>query len=165
MNNVGKDQSSADQIKACNENAEDDNNGEGELLSTSKAFYVSLDDNPNMIVFNKLEKILEKMQEEKAGVPIKTVKTFMTKIPSVFTGQDLINWLMANMDFSEINEALCLANRMASFGYFFPIDDHVLSVKNDSTYYRFQVSAAAKCSNVITNRSCAYTASISERTD
>ena len=30
------------------------------------------------------------------------------------------------------------ANRMAAFGYFFPIDDHVLAVKNDHTYYRFQ---------------------------
>ena len=26
------------------------------------------------------------MQDEKTGVPIKTVKSFMTKIPSVFTG-------------------------------------------------------------------------------
>ena len=112
---------------------------EEELLSTSKAFYVSLDDNPNMIVFKKLEKILDKMQDEKLGVPVRTVKTFMTKIPSVFTGQDLINWLMANMELGEAQEALCLANRMASFGYFFPIDDHVLTVKNDNAYYRFQV--------------------------
>lgn len=100
---------------------------------------MSVEDNPNMVVFHKLEAILEKMQDEKIGVPIRTVKTFMTKIPSVFTGQDLVAWLMANMDFSDVNEALCLANRMASFGYFFPIDDHVLTVKNDNTYYRFQV--------------------------
>ena len=38
-------------------------------------------------------------------------------------------------------EALMLANRMAAYGYFFPIDDHVLAVKNDNTYYRFQVGA------------------------
>ena len=92
-----------------------------------------------MVVFHKLEKILEKIQDEKTGVPIRTVKTFMTKIPSVFTGTDLITWLMTNMEFSEINEALNLANRMTSFGYFFPIDDHVMTVKNDNTYYRFQV--------------------------
>ena len=114
--------------------------GDSELLSTTKAFYVSADDNPNMVVFVKMEKILERMQEEKSGVTIRTVKSFMSKIPSVFTGQDLIAWLLANMDFSDVNEALCLANRMASFGYFFPVDDHVLTVKNDSTYYRFQVS-------------------------
>ena len=108
-------------------------------MPTSKAFYVSSEDNPNMVVFHKLEKILEKIQDEKSGVPIRTVKTFMTKIPSVFTGTDLITWLMTNMEFSDINEALNLANRMASFGYFFPIDDHVMTVKNDNTYYRFQV--------------------------
>ena len=98
-----------------------------------------MDDNPNMIVFQKLEKIMEKMQDEKTGVQIRTVKTFMTKIPSVFTGTDLINWLIANLDVSDGHEALALANRMSSFGYFFPIDDHVLTVKNDNTYYRFQV--------------------------
>ena len=117
---------------------------DSELLPTTKAFYVSAEDNPNMIVFLKMEKILEKMQEEKSGVAIRTVKSFMSKIPSVFTGQDLIAWLVANMDFSDVNEALCLANRMASFGYFFPVDDHVLTVKNDSTYYRFQVRNAKK---------------------
>ena len=93
-----------------------------------------------MIVFQKLERIIEQMQDEKKGVQIRTVKTFMTKIPSVFTGTDLINWLLANLDISDCQEALSLANRMASFGYFFPIDDHVLTVKNDNTYYRFQVS-------------------------
>ena len=36
-------------------------------------------------------------------------------------------------------EALHLAHLMASHGYFFPIDDHVLTVKCDNTYYRFQV--------------------------
>jgi len=37
------------------------------------------------------------------------------------------------------SEALALANRIASCGYFFPIDDHVLAVKSDQhSYYRFQ---------------------------
>lgn len=117
----------------------DPRKAENELLSTCKALYVSMDDNPNMIVFQKLEKIMEKMQNEKTGVQIRTVKTFMTKIPSVFTGTDLINWLITNLDVSDGHEALALANRMSSFGYFFPIDDHVLMVKNDNTYYRFQV--------------------------
>lgn len=36
-------------------------------------------------------------------------------------------------------EALHLAHLMAAHGYFFPIDDHVLTVKNDNTFYRFQV--------------------------
>lgn len=38
---------------------------------------------------------------------------------------------------------------MASHGYFFPIDDHVLTVKNDNTYYRFQVSAGRLTFNVL----------------
>lgn len=36
-------------------------------------------------------------------------------------------------------EALHLGSLMSAHGYFFPIDDHVLTVKNDNTYYRFQV--------------------------
>ena len=64
----------------------------------------------------------------------------MTKIPSVFNGQDLIHWLLSHLDLADSTEALLLANRMAACGYFFPIDDHVLQVKNDHTYYRFQVT-------------------------
>ena len=97
---------------------------------------------------------MEKMQDEKAGVQIRTVKTFMTKIPSVFTGTDLINWLISNLDVSDGHEALCLANRMASFGYFFPIDDHVLTVKNDNTYYRFQVHFKTKTEKAFSLQSC-----------
>ena len=96
------------------------------------------------------------MQDEETGVPVKTVKSFMSKIPSVFSGQligssqvdpsreesrtgnDLIAGMMKNLDVEDQLEALHLANLMASHGYFFPIDDHVLVVKNDSTLYRFQ---------------------------
>ena len=77
--------------------------------------------------------------QDETGVPVRTVKSFMSKIPSVFTGQDLISWMLVNLDLSDSAEALMLANRMAASGYFFPIDDHVLQVKNDNTYYRFQV--------------------------
>ncbi len=69
------------------------------------------------------------------------MKSVFTKILSVFTGADLISWLLANLDLADVNEALTLANRMAECGYLFPIadNDHVLQVKNDGTYYRFQV--------------------------
>lgn len=77
------------------------------------------------------------MQDESNGVPVKTAKTFMTKIPSVFTGIDLIQWLMKNMKLDE-QEALHLANLIASHGYIFPIEDHQLTIKNDCTFYRFQ---------------------------
>jgi hypothetical protein len=62
----------------------------------------------------------------------------------VFTGQDMIQWLLNNLDLSDQTEALMLANRMAECGYFFPVDDHVLQVKNDGTYYRFQVKKEAE---------------------
>lgn len=45
-----------------------------------------------------MEKIVEQMQNEEMGVPVRTVKSFMTKIPSVFTGVDLIAWMMKNLD-------------------------------------------------------------------
>lgn len=28
---------------------------------------------------------------------------------------------------------------MSAHGYFFPVEDHILTVKNDGTLYRFQV--------------------------
>lgn len=34
-----------------------------------------------------MESIVEKMLDEFTGVPVKTVKTLMTKTPSVFTGK------------------------------------------------------------------------------
>ncbi|KAH7971659.1 hypothetical protein HPB52_001157 [Rhipicephalus sanguineus] len=85
-----------------------------------------------------MEQIVERMQNEQTGVPVRTVKSFMSKIPSVFTGADLIAWMMKNLDVDDQTEALHLAHLMASHGYFFPIDDHVLTVKADGTFYRFQ---------------------------
>ena len=38
-------------------------------------------------------------------------------------------------------EALHLAHLMAAHGYFFPVEDHILTVKNDGTLYRFQVGS------------------------
>ncbi|XP_052697352.1 regulator of G-protein signaling 7-like isoform X9 [Crassostrea angulata] len=85
-----------------------------------------------------MERIVEMMQDESTGVPVRTVKSFMSKVPSVFTGADLITWIMKNIDVDDQVEAVHVATLMASHGYFFPIDDHYLIVKNDNTYYRFQ---------------------------
>ena len=38
------------------------------------------------------------MQHENTGLPIKSVKSFMSKIPSVFTGGDLIQWILKTLD-------------------------------------------------------------------
>ena len=54
-----------------------------------------------------MERILERMQDDHSGVPVRTVKTFMSRIPSVFTGklfQDLAH-LVYNQR-AEYNHAL-----------------------------------------------------------
>lgn len=100
---------------------------------------ISIDETPNKLLYRKIETIIEKMQEDdKTGVPIRTVKSFMSKIPSVFTGSDLIQWMLKRLDVEDTLEALHLAHLIASHGYLFPIDDHILTVKNDGTFFRFQ---------------------------
>ncbi|CAH2226333.1 jg25077, partial [Pararge aegeria aegeria] len=96
----------------------------------------SPEESPNYLVYKKMEAIIEKMQDENTGVPVKTVKSFMTKIPSVFTGSDLVAWLNRHLNLEESWESQHIGGLLASHGYLFPIDDHCLSVKNDNTYYR-----------------------------
>ncbi|CAH0698209.1 unnamed protein product [Spodoptera exigua] len=84
------------------------------------------------------------MQDENTGVPVKTVKSFMTKIPSVFTGTDLVAWLARHLNLEETWEALHVAHLLAAHGYLFPIDDHCLTVKNDNTYYRTRPERTAR---------------------
>ncbi|KAK6061885.1 domain found in Dishevelled, Egl-10, and Pleckstrin [Cooperia oncophora] len=90
------------------------------------------------MVYQKMEALVNHMLDAESGVPIKTVKSFLSKVPSVFTGQDLIAWIMKSLDMSDLSDALHLAHLIASHGYLFQIDDHVLTVKNDGTFYRFQ---------------------------
>jgi regulator of G-protein signaling len=109
---------------------------------------------PNCIIYSRMEMLVQQMLDEHDGVPIKTVKSFLSKVPSVFTGQDLLAWIMKNVPVSDLGmfifnphrlyyvllaaDALHLAHLIASHGYLFQIDDHVLTVKNDGTFYRFQ---------------------------
>ncbi|XP_043251998.1 regulator of G-protein signaling 7 isoform X2 [Colletes gigas] len=124
------------QTNQCN-----DQNGETiEKYQNSLMYHITAscaEDTPNYLVFQKMEAIVEKMLDEVTGVPVKTVKSFMTKTPSVFTGADLVSWMMKTMAIDD-QEALHVAHLMASHGYFFPIDDHCLTVRNDNTFYRFQ---------------------------
>ena len=59
-----------------------------------------------------------------------TAETSARAYPPIFKNENF--WFCAA-------EALHLAHLMAAHGYIFPIDDHILTVKNDNTYYRFQV--------------------------
>uniref|UniRef100_A0A8C3ADM0 Regulator of G protein signaling 7 n=1 Tax=Cyclopterus lumpus TaxID=8103 RepID=A0A8C3ADM0_CYCLU len=87
-----------------------------------------------------MEEVIARMQDEKNGIPIRTVKSFLTKIPSVFSGKAFIallcKWTLF-LCFLPV-EALHLGTLMAAHGYFFPISDHVLTLKDDGTFYRFQ---------------------------
>ncbi|XP_006760786.1 PREDICTED: regulator of G-protein signaling 6 isoform X3 [Myotis davidii] len=97
------------------------------------------DSSPNMIVYRKIEDIITKMQDDKTGgVPIRTVKSFLSKIPSVVTGTDIVQWLMKNLSIEDPVEAIHLGSLIAAQGYVFPISDHVLTMKDDGTFYRFQ---------------------------
>uniref|UniRef100_A0A8C2R9U5 RGS domain-containing protein n=1 Tax=Capra hircus TaxID=9925 RepID=A0A8C2R9U5_CAPHI len=76
----------------------------------------------------EIEDIITKMQDDKTGgVPVRTVKSFLSKIPSVVT----VQWL-------GLIEAIHLGSLIAAQGYVFPISDHVLTMKDDGTFYRFQ---------------------------
>lgn len=97
---------------------------------------------------NQIESIIRKLQDEQNGLPVKTAKSFMTKIPSVFTGQDLVQWMMRNLKLEDQQEAIHLANLIASHGYIFPIEDHTLSIKNDCTFYRFQTPCLWPSNNI-----------------
>uniref|UniRef100_A0A8D3E3A9 Regulator of G protein signaling 7 n=1 Tax=Scophthalmus maximus TaxID=52904 RepID=A0A8D3E3A9_SCOMX len=85
-----------------------------------------------------MEEVIARMQDEKNGIPIRTVKSFLTKIPSVFSGSEIVQWMIKNLDIEDQVEALHLGTLMAAHGYFFPISDHVLTLKDDGTFYRFQ---------------------------
>lgn len=45
----------------------------------------------NWLLFTclQMEAIIERMQDESTGVPVRTVKSFMSKVPSVFTGEHM----------------------------------------------------------------------------
>uniref|UniRef100_A0A674NDN4 Regulator of G protein signaling 6 n=1 Tax=Takifugu rubripes TaxID=31033 RepID=A0A674NDN4_TAKRU len=86
-----------------------------------------------------IEDIVTRIQDEKAGgVSIRTVKSFLSKIPSVVSGADIVQWLMRNLSIEDPAEAIHLGSLVAAHGYIFPISDHVLTLKDDGTLYRFQ---------------------------
>ncbi|XP_035598712.1 regulator of G-protein signaling 6 isoform X1 [Oncorhynchus keta] len=104
------------------------------------------EDSPNTIIYRKIEDVIMRLQDEKAGgVAIRTVKSFLSKIPSVVSGADIVQWLMKNLSiedsalvFFPVAEAIHLGSLIAALGYLFPISDHVLTLKDDGTLYRFQ---------------------------
>ena len=57
------------------------------------------------------------------------------------SGSDCVSWIQSHYKFVQEREAIHLASLLASHGYIFPIDDHVMTVRNDhNTLYRFQTA-------------------------
>ncbi|KAK7004343.1 regulator of G-protein signaling 7 [Biomphalaria glabrata] len=101
------------------------------------------DNKPRHAVYEKMEKLVQEMQLSKSGVPVRSQKTFpfLTFIPSVFTGSDLIQWLATRLKITEEEhmEAVKLAILLCHYGYIFPVTDlKNLTVKEDASLYRFQ---------------------------
>ncbi|KAM0726552.1 Regulator of G-protein signaling 7 [Formica fusca] len=89
--------------------------------------------------FDKMEGLVREMQDPESGVPVRSQKQFLTSIPSAFMGYDLIEWLMERLAIEESVEAVHIANQLCQYGYFFPVNDSkTLTVKDDSSLYRFQ---------------------------
>ncbi|XP_023317556.1 regulator of G-protein signaling 9 isoform X1 [Trichogramma pretiosum] len=89
--------------------------------------------------FDKMEGLVREMQDPENGVPVRSQKLFLTSIPSAFMGYDLIEWLMDRLNIEESVEAVHIANQLCQYGYFFPVNDsRTLTVKDDSSLYRFQ---------------------------
>ena len=55
------------------------------------------------------------MQDENTGLPIKSVKSFMSKIPSVFTGGDLIQWILKTLDVDDAGRHISFLSRIESY--------------------------------------------------
>ncbi|PAA54920.1 hypothetical protein BOX15_Mlig016946g2 [Macrostomum lignano] len=93
---------------------------------------------PNAYQWSRLERLLERLQQEDAGISVRTVKSFMSCQPSCFTGSELCGWLLRNTDAEDAQEACHVASMLAAHGYIIPVEGTALIVRNDSSYYRFQ---------------------------
>ncbi|RDD43973.1 Regulator of G-protein signaling 7 [Trichoplax sp. H2] len=93
------------------------------------------------ILCGKIEKLIQDMQNPVTGLAVKTRKLFLASIPSVFTGTELINWLIKRLDLKETVEAVHLASMFARYGYIYPAHEtrQPFAIKYDNTFYRFQI--------------------------
>lgn len=52
--------------------------------------------------------LVKLMRHPDTGVPLKAVKSFLSRIPDVFTGEDLVTWLRKTYDIDSVDEAIHL---------------------------------------------------------
>ena len=54
------------------------------------------------------------MRDPNTGVPLKAVKSFLSRIPDVFTGEDLVTWLRRTYEIDSVDEAIHLGKETHS---------------------------------------------------
>ena len=45
------------------------------------------------------------MKDQTKGVPLRAVKSFLSRIPDVFTGEDFVTWLRHTYEIESVDEA------------------------------------------------------------
>ncbi|KAI4540733.1 hypothetical protein MG293_009774, partial [Ovis ammon polii] len=100
---------------------------------------------PCLIFFLQEEMVVAGVQQHFADVSLRSVLwKHVGIIPKQYSqtdqipGTDIVQWLMKNLSIEDPVEAIHLGSLIAAQGYVFPISDHVLTMKDDGTFYRFQ---------------------------
>ena len=64
--------------------------------------------NPNHGTWERIEELVRMMKDPHSGVPLRAVKSFLSRIPDVFTGEDLVQWLRKSYGVDSADEAVHL---------------------------------------------------------
>ena len=100
------------------------------LKITEHILKASLDGKCFIIVYDVCIRILKSLQN--------WVRFYCLKFSIAFSGADCISWLQSNFKFCHEREAIHFAGLLCCHGYLFPIDDHIMTVRNDNnTLYRY----------------------------
>ena len=59
---------------------------------------------------NDILELVKLMRHPDTGVPLRAVKSFLSRIPDVFTGEDLVGWLRKTYDIDTADEAIHLGS-------------------------------------------------------
>ncbi|XP_075969775.1 uncharacterized protein LOC142972485 isoform X2 [Anticarsia gemmatalis] len=66
------------------------------------------------LAFDKMESLIQEMQDGESGVPVRSQKLFLSVIPSAFMGYDLVEWIMDRFNLDETSNGECLVSGFAS---------------------------------------------------
>ena len=85
-----------------------------------------------------LKLIVYEMQNEELGLNVRDRKQFLDRVPSCFTGQDVLDWLFHNFKLFDRLEAQHIAQRLLDAGYIFPLEYNPKIRDSPNELYRFQ---------------------------